>query len=66
MPQEVEQKYKEMDNRRKKKVGIFVAQSRRSNIQLIGIPVKKNRENGGEEIIREIHTKNFPRTSGHE
>nr|AIN80991.1 L1TD1 [Dobsonia moluccensis] len=34
--------------------------SRSSNIRLIGIPEKDNKENGAEEIIREIIEENFP------
>lgn len=50
-----------MDDRREK-VGELVAQSRTFNIQLIEIPVRKNRENGGEEIMKDIQKtkeKNF-------
>uniref|UniRef100_A0A8C7AVH6 LINE-1 type transposase domain-containing protein 1 n=1 Tax=Neovison vison TaxID=452646 RepID=A0A8C7AVH6_NEOVI len=34
--------------------------SRSSNIRLIGIPEKSNKENGAEEIIKEIIEENFP------
>ncbi|XP_045755035.1 LINE-1 type transposase domain-containing protein 1, partial [Mirounga angustirostris] len=34
--------------------------SRSSNIRLIGIPEKDNKENGAEEIIKEIIEENFP------
>lgn len=51
-----------MDNRREK-LGKLVAQARRFNIQLIEVLVRKNRENGGEEIIKE---KENPRTRGRE
>lgn len=45
----------------------MVAQSRRSNIQLIDVPVRKNRENGSVEIIEEvIQKKKFPRSRDYE
>lgn len=34
--------------------------SRSTNIRLIGIPEKDNKENGAEEIIREVTEENFP------